>query len=125
MFFVNIHIKVLSNNTFIIVSNKDYKVMKVESMGSIGFKHKEKKIIEGFKLLIDQIKVYITTNNLLINELKIVSITVSKLKNVKDLLSIDRVNLCKIIEKNSYNGCRLKKQKRKKRKLKIKTYKTF
>jgi ribosomal protein S11 len=63
MFFVNIYIKVLSNNIFIIVSNKDNKVMKVESMGSIGFKHKEKKILEGFQLLINQLKTYIVMNN--------------------------------------------------------------
>ena len=125
MFFINIYIKILSNNTFIIVSNKDSKVLKVESMGSIGFKHKEKKIIEGFELLIDQIKSYITANHWLINELKIVSATRSKLQHIKELLLLHRVNLCKIVEKNSYNGCRLKKQKRKKRKLKIKVYKRF
>jgi hypothetical protein len=64
-------------------------------------------------------------NNWLINELKIIGITRFKLKFIKDLITTHPSSLCKVVEKNNYNGCRFKKKKRKKRKLKIKIYKIF
>lgn len=121
----NIHIKILSNNIFIIISEKNNKVIKLESMGSIGFKHKEKKILEGFKILINQFINYFKNNRWRINILKISGAVRFKLKVIRTFIESYFIRWCKIIEKNSYNGCRLKKKKRKKRKLKIKIYKKF
>ena len=126
MLFKNVYIKVLSNNIFIVISEKNNKVIKVESMGSVGFKHKEKKILEGFKILINQLTSYFENNYWKINTLKISGALRFKLKLIKAFVyKLYFVRLCKIIEKNSYNGCRLKKKKRKKRKQKIKIYKKF
>jgi|SouAtlMetagenome_1021521.scaffolds.fasta_scaffold00185_15 hypothetical protein len=125
MNFVNLHIIILSNNIFINILDLNNKVKKIISMGLIGFRHRNKTILEGFEILILNCIEFINEKKLFINNLKLVSILYFRLKVIKKLILHIPINYCRIIEKKNYNGCRLKKKKRQRSKLKIKIYKQF
>jgi len=121
--FVNLYIKVLSNNTFISVSDADNKVKWLKSMGTLGFRHRNKKIVEGFDMLVSNALNFLHEKNISINELQLAGFSYFRFRRLRSLLSNCCVKYCKIVEKRAFNGCRHKKVKRQKRKLKIKSYK--
>ena len=125
MNFVNLHITILSNNIFITILDINNKVKKIMSMGLIGFQNRNKKIIEGFEILILNCIQFLNEKKLFISHLKLISIIYFRLKIIKNLVLHIPINYCKIIEKKIYNGCRQKKKKRQRAKLKIKIYKRF
>ena len=112
MNFVNLHIIILSNNIFINILDLNNKVKKIISMGLIGFRHRNKTILEGFEILILNCIEFINEKKLFINNLKLVSILYFRLKVIKKLILHIPINYCRIIEKKNYNGCRLKKKKK-------------
>lgn len=125
MYFVNIYVRILSNNIFITIVDNNNQVKSVKSMGSVGFQNKDKKIKEGFKMLISDSMKFISEKKLYVDKLELSGFSKYRLKAIKDIVKTFPINYCKIKEKTSYNGCRLKKQRRKRSKLKIKVYKQF
>jgi hypothetical protein len=92
-------------------------------MGIIGFRHRNKKIVEGFDMLINSALSFIHEKNISINELKLAGFSRFRFRRIRSLLNRCCVKYCKVIEKRAFNGCRHKKVRRQKRKLKIKSYK--
>jgi ribosomal protein S11 len=120
---VNLHIKILSNNIFISVLDNNNKLKKIQSMGLIGFQNRNKKIVEGFGMLILNCIHFLKERSLKINELNLLGISYFRLKAIKKIIKKIPTYYCRILEKNSYNGCRLKKKKRQRSKLKIRVRK--
>lgn len=120
MHYLNINIKIVSNNVFILLLSLTNKLKKIYSIGFLGFKHKSKKIYNVFNLLLNNCLVYLFTKRLLIQELKLDGVSFSKVKLIKKVWLLLIIRQCKFISKHNHNGCRLKKKKRKKIGFKIK-----
>jgi len=118
--YLNINIKIVSNNIFILLLSLTYKLKKIYSIGFLGFKHKSKKISNVFHLLLNNCLLYLFTKQCLIQELKLDGISFSKIKLIKKIWLLLIIKQCKFISKHNHNGCRLKKKKRKKMGYKIK-----
>lgn len=96
------------------ITSLNNEVKKVQSFGILKFKHKNKKIFEAFLELIKNTVQFIKSNNLAINKLFLSGLSFKKFRNLRKFFSQININYCKIINKTSFNGCRLKKKKRKK-----------
>lgn len=125
MKFVNIHLKIVSSNTFLIISDLNYNLKKIQSIGCLGFKNKSKKIPEVFNLLLKNCILFLRTKNVGIYQLKLEGISTFKLKIIKQLFNTFFVKYCKIITKFNFNGCRLKKKKRQRFGFKVTRNKNF
>lgn len=96
------------------ITSLNNEVKKVQSFGILKFKHKNKKIFEAFLELIKNTVQFLKSNNLAINKLFLSGLSFKKFRNLRKFFSQININYCKIINKTSFNGCRLKKKKRKK-----------
>ena len=114
MLWINVIIKIVSNNIFILFCSTSFKLKKIYSIGSFGFKHKNKKIIDVFNLLLNSSLNYLLEKKLNINKLILDGVSFLRLKIIKKVWSSLSIKQCKYILKQNYNGCRLKKKKRKK-----------
>jgi len=81
--YLNINIKIVSNNVFILFLSLTYKLKKIYSIGFLGFKHKNKKISNVFNLLLNNCLLYLFTKQFLIQELKLDGVSFSKIKLIK------------------------------------------
>jgi len=122
---VNINIKFVSNNIFFTILNDHNKIKKVYSLGSIGFSNRNKKIFEVFNILLTNCIKYLVIKKLKVYKLKLENISKIKFKTLKQALKFLPIKYCKIITKENYNGCRLKKKNRKSFNSKIKRNKNF
>lgn len=117
---LNISIKVVSNNIFILFLGVTHQLKKIYSIGSLGFRHKNKKIFDVFNLLLNNCLVYLVTKKILIYQLKLDGLSFLKIKLIKKIWFLIIIKECKFILKYNHNGCRLKKKKRNKIGYKVK-----
>jgi len=118
--FLNISIKAVSNNTFVLFLSIRNKLKKIYSIGSLGFSHKNKKNLDVFSLLLNNCLMYLINNKISIQQLKLDGISILKVKLIKKIWFFLVIKECKFFLKYNHNGCRLKKKKRKKIGYKVK-----
>jgi len=83
--FLNISIKAVSNNTFVLFLSIKNKLKKIYSIGSLGFSHKNKKNFDVFSLLLNNCLMYLINNKILIQQLKLDGISIFKVKLIKKI----------------------------------------
>ena len=110
MYFVNIYVRILSNNIFITIVDNNNQVKSVKSMGSVGFQNKDKKIKEGFKMLISDSMKFISEKKLYVDKLELSGFSKYRLKAIKDIVKTFPINYCKIKTEiiNLFKGCFVK-----------------
>jgi hypothetical protein len=118
--YLNINIKVVSNNIFVLFLSLTLKLKKIYSIGFLGFRHKNKKILDVFNLLLNNCLTYLLVKQFFIQELKLDGVSFSKIKLIKKVWFLLVIKQCKFLLKYNHNGCRLKKKKRTKIGYKIK-----
>merc|ERR1712217_205619 len=98
-------IKVLSNNFFIIVSNYEYRVTKIQTLGSLGTVEQTARFKQAFGLLVKKLLTYISdlpitaTKKIRIEQLKLDGVSMFFLKELKTRLESLQIKYCKFIEK--------------------------
>jgi ribosomal protein S11 len=111
---INIQIKCKNNNVFLLISSLDNKIKKMQTIGMLNFKNKNKRIPEAFFDLIKNAQQFVISNNLFVHKIKLVAISMKKIEYIQKHFQKNNLAYCKIVEKISYNGCRLKKKRSKK-----------
>ena len=113
-----IHIQIIYklNNIFInIIKNINSKIIWSQSLGKLGFKNKKKQLFEAFNLLLSTVFEYIKLNNLNINRVSLNRLIPNKIKLIKNHIIHLRINEIIFLQNVSHNGCRIKKNLKKKR----------
>ena len=113
-----IHIQIIYklNNIFInIIKNINSKIIWSQSLGKLGFKNKKKQLFEAFNLLLSTVFEYIKLNNLNINRISLNRLIPNKIKLIKNHIIHLRINEIIFLQNVSHNGCRIKKNLKKKR----------
>ena len=113
-----IHIQIIYklNNIFInIIKNINSKIIWSQSLGKLGFKNKKKQLLEAFNLLLSTVFEYIKLNNLHINRICLNRLIPNKIKLIKNHIIHLRINEIIFLQNVSHNGCRIKKNLKKKR----------
>lgn len=112
---INLHLTFSLNNIFIIITKETIStVLWSQSLGSIGFKNKSKQLTEAFKLLLSRTTEYLLSNNLKINQIHLNYLMKKRIKIIKKQLANWQINTIIINRGVSHNGCRIKKNSRKK-----------
>ena len=113
---INIQIIYKLNNLFInIIKNINSKIIWSQSLGKLGFKNKKKQLFEAFNLLLSTVFEYIKLNNLNINRISLNRLIPNKIKLIKNHIIHLRINEIIFLQNVSHNGCRIKKNLKKKR----------
>ena len=112
---INLHITFSLNNIFIIILNNiNANIVWSQSLGKLGFKNKTKQLKEAFSLLLVKTTGYLVLNNLQINQISLNHLIKKQVKAIKTQFTNWSINAIVINRNISHNGCRVKKNTRKK-----------
>lgn len=117
--FKKIYIKITQNNFFCTLTNNKYKTLLTSSSGKYKIKTSKKKLKFTSKIILKsflkEIKTKILNNKILLQIIAPKNIKKKIVKQICRTLSNKNIFI-ELIEKKNFNGCKVKKQKRKKRK---------
>lgn len=122
---INLHVTFSLNNIFIIIlKNINANIIWSQSLGKLGFKNKTKRLKEAFNLLLIKTAGYLVLNNLQINQISLNHLIKKQLKAIKKQFTNWPINTITLHRNTSHNGCRVKKNARRKQaRFKIKSIK--